>query len=81
MKCLFSIQYNCCVDNWFYLHSLDIYFTRYKKEWIRCRTIQEILKLDMRFCDVDICVGTMGLGPVLLAQLECAVGAVKIILR
>lgn len=40
-----------------------------------------MLKLDMRFCDVDICVGTMGLGPVLLVQLECAVGAVKIILR
>ena len=33
MKCLFSIQYNCCVDNWFYLQSLDIYFTRYKNEW------------------------------------------------
>ena len=44
-------------------------------------TLPNNIKLDMRFCDVDICVGTMGLGPVLLVQLECAVGAVKIILR
>ena len=70
MRCLFSIQCNCCVDNWFYLHSLDIYFTRYKKEWIRCRTIQEILKLDMRFCDVDIMCRNYGTRPSVISTIR-----------